>query len=190
MKNSKLYTKSGDKGETGLIGGSRVLKSNLRISSYGDVDELNSFVGLLVSCMKEKSLLKKEVALLLKVQSTLFNLGSNLACEEEKREKFDLPQVTQQIVFDIEKNIDALDSELPKLTNFILPGGDICASYAHVCRTVCRRVERSLVELKKESVILPDNGLELINRLSDYFFVLSRKINYDAKQDEILWSKS
>ena len=178
----KVYTKTGDKGETSLVGGSRVLKSDLQIDLYGEVDELNSRIGLLVVHTDDD----KAVVLLRKIQSCLFDLGSNLACEEEKKEKFNLPQLAENEVKEIESEIDRINAYLPELKNFILPGGSVASSFAHLCRTSCRRVERLLVGFSSQGE-LPAFSLEYMNRLSDYFFVLARFLNLQKSVEDIPW---
>lgn len=186
MKKSKLYTKTGDEGETGLVSGNRTLKSDLRIDLYGELDELNSRIGFTCSLMGND--FKNSYDFLHLVQSAIFDLGSNLACEVENRSKFNLPQISDEFVLEIEKEIDKLDSNLPPLKNFILPGGCLISSSIHLCRTNTRSVERKLVHYHQ--VIgeeLPVNSIVFLNRLSDYLFVLSRDINKQKKIDEIMW---
>ncbi len=181
---AKVYTKTGDKGETSLVSGTRISKGSERIQLYGDLDELNSHIGFLHSFLEDKEILN----LGQKIQSALFDLGSNLACEELMREKFKLPQVSLSIIKELETAIDMMDKELEPLKNFVLPGGSQAAAYSHVCRTVCRRVEVELVrfvELSKESA--PENALIFLNRLSDYYFILGRYLNKKNKSPEILW---
>ena len=191
MKKSKIYTKTGDDGETSLVSGTRTLKSNERIVLYGEVDELNSRIGVLVASLRTDSQFKAQVEFLEEIQSGLFDLGSNLACEAEKRSEWKLPQVATGVVQKIESKIDQMDDELDPLKNFILPGGHISAAQAHLCRTSCRAVERMLVSYQKETgEVLPDNGLSFINRLSDYFFVLSRWINKKMSFGETAWKPS
>lgn len=187
---SKVYTRTGDKGETSLVSGNRVSKASQRIDLYGEVDELNSFMGLLISYMTESTAYEEDVALLKVIQSSLFDLGSNLACELENRKKYKLPQVNGHVIGKLENRMDDLDSKLPKIKNFILPGGHKAASAAHICRTVCRRVERNLVHFEADFEQSPENALTLLNRLSDYFFVLSRHINLQESCEEIEWIPS
>ncbi len=180
----KIYTKTGDEGLTGLVSGNRISKSDDRIDLYGDIDELNSYLGVVHQYLKDKN--AKE--LLYKVQSALFDLGSNLACEEENRSRYKLPQVHLDLVSGLERSMDDMDQELPKLKSFVLPGGSILASHLHVARTICRRVERKLVHFKlKSGENLPENALIFLNRLSDYFFMLSRYVNYKENINEIEW---
>jgi cob(I)alamin adenosyltransferase len=183
VKKSSVYTKGGDKGQTSLVSGARLEKSNPRIDLYGEVDELNSHIGYLLSLDGAKYL---DSALNQKIQSALFDLGSRLACESENWTKFKLPELTEKLLSQIEKEIDSLDSNLTKMKFFVLPAGNAAAAYGHVVRTVTRRVERRLVDFSLGNEI-PHLSLELLNRLSDYFFVVSRYINYKEKISETSW---
>lgn len=185
----KVYTKTGDKGETGLVGGSRVSKADIRLETYGEVDELNSQLGMLRSFLaREKGDFGVETQILKETQSALFTLGSNLASEKASREKFKLPNLGSNLIKKLESEIDRLDEKLEPLKNFILPDGTMAASAAHIARSVCRRAERRFVafslELPGEA---PENGLELLNRLSDYLFTLSRYINKTQGEEETVW---
>lgn len=191
MKKSKIYTRSGDKGETSLVSGTRTRKSDLRISMYGEVDELNSRIGWALSLIRGSTEYQSVVERLERIQSSLFDLGSNLACEEIKRTEWKLPQVTAENVQALENDIDEMDLVLEPLKNFILPGGHQRGAAIHLCRTSARSVERKMVDFKLEiGEELPDNGLEFINRLSDYFFVLSRWINKQEGVLETPWKPS
>ena len=184
MKKASVYTKTGDGGLTGLVGGTRIIKSDPRINLYGEVDELNSCIGFAMSLMTEAD----DKNLLLKIQSSLFDLGSNLACEKEKRAQFNLPHVKVALILDIEKEIDRLDATLPPLKHFILPGGTPVAAAFHVCRTVCRRVEREMVGFEASHPgEIPTHSIEYINRLSDYFFILARALNLQLGVKEREW---
>lgn len=184
MKKSALYTRTGDMGTTALVGGTRIKKSDPRIHLYGEVDELNSFIGLAVSFL-DKSF---EKSFFTEIQSSLFDLGSNLACEKESRAQFKLPQVKESLIKNIETEIDKMDATLKPLHNFILPGGSSEASTFHVCRTVCRRVERQMVDFEEQHPgEIPESALRFINRLSDYFFVLARFVNQIRNIEEISW---
>jgi cob(I)alamin adenosyltransferase len=188
MKKSKVYTKTGDKGQTGLVSGNRTLKSDIRIDLYGELDELNSRIGISASQLALDLEFQQIVNFIHHIQSAIFDLGSNLACEIENRAKFNLPQLSDEFITDIELEIDKLDSELPELKNFILPGGSVVAATLHVCRTNARTVERKLIhyyETTKEE--LPQNSMIFLNRLSDYFFVLARYVNHAKKVEEISW---
>lgn len=178
----KLYTKTGDKGKTSLLGGKKVAKSHERIESYGTIDELNAFVGLLKDQPEVEMRLKQQ---LYWIQETLFSLGSILATENEFK-GFELPQITEVEITQLEQWIDHYDGQLPELKNFILPGGHQTVSYCHVCRTVCRRAERSITRLAEHEE-LDDNILPFINRLSDYFFILARKLAKTLDVPETPW---
>ncbi len=177
----KVYTRKGDAGETSLIGGVRVGKDSLRIDAYGTVDELNSFVGLLRDQLQDKHAVK----ILIEVQDRLFTLGSLLA-EAPGGSRMKLPQVIQADIDLLEQEIDAMDEVLPPMTSFVLPGGHTTVSTTHVCRTVCRRAERLVVHLGRDYSIEPIIPMYL-NRLSDYLFVLARKIAHDLKVEETPW---
>jgi cob(I)alamin adenosyltransferase len=178
---NKLYTKTGDKGTTSLIGGAKVSKSNDRINSYGNVDELNAQIGLLRDQDIKKSIKKQ----LLEIQENLFRLGSLLASEPDFK-GFELPQITIAHVNQLEGWIDEYDKVLPVLKNFILPGGHIAVSICHVCRTVCRRTERGIIKIAENGTV-DENILAFVNRLSDYFFILARQISKDLDVPEIPW---
>lgn len=181
----KVYTKTGDKGITSLVGGTRVPKTHDRLEAYGTVDELNSFLGLLITYVADG----QDVAFLQRVQNCLFVVGSYLATDQAKMSLKSASVVTPVMVVEMENEIDRLDALLPSLSAFVLPGGSRGAALCHVCRTVCRRAERRILTLSAEVEIAPEL-LAYMNRLSDYLFVLSRKINLDAKKDEIFWNNS
>jgi cob(I)alamin adenosyltransferase len=188
MKKSKIYTRTGDQGETGLVSGNRTLKSDLRIDLYGELDELNSRLGFACSLMVGQLEFQQTINFFHDVQSAIFDLGSNLACEVENRNKFKLPQISNDFILELEHQIDKLDAELPELKNFILPGGSSVSSAIHLCRTNARSVERKLVhyfDITQEE--LPINSLIFLNRLSDYLFVLARYANKLNKIEEITW---
>ncbi|MFA5583018.1 MAG: cob(I)yrinic acid a,c-diamide adenosyltransferase [Bacteriovoracaceae bacterium] len=188
MKKSKVYTKTGDKGTTALVSGARISKADQRIDLYGQVDELNSRVGMMVSYMQEMKLFEAEINFLHRVQSVLFDLGSQLATEVENREKYKLPKVKTEFIAEMEKEIDRMDSHLEPMKYFILPGGCKAASAAHLCRTGTRFVERLLVAFAESTnEELPENSVQFINRASDYFFVLARYIEKKAGGNEISW---
>lgn len=181
---TKIYTKTGDKGDTGLFGGPRVPKYSLRIEAYGTVDELNAFIGLAVVEIKDK-----EIKILLeKIQNELFIVCSNLATPDlDKNDKLNIPVVDEKFILDIEKSIDYFEEKLEPLKNFILPGGSKGSAFLHVCRTVCRRAERRVVELSSKEKI-NENIIILLNRLSDLFFVLSRYENHLSGIPDIKWN--
>ena len=188
MKKSRIYTKTGDKGETSLVSGNRISKSNLRIDLYGELDELNSRVGVCASQLEADLEFQQIVNFLHILQSAIFDLGSNLACEDENRLKYKLPQLTDEFITDLEQEIDRLDSELLPLKTFILPGGSVVSANIHLCRTNARKVERKLVYFNQtEGEPLPGNSLIFLNRLSDYFFVLARYVNKTKGVNEIPW---
>ena len=165
----KIYTKTGDEGMTSLVGGKRVKKCCARLDSYGSVDELNSFIGLLVTYITDEA----DIAFLQKVQRELFMVGGSLATDLSVSEA--RCEVTQAMISDIESEIDRLSAALPPLRSFVVPGGSRAAALAHVCRTVCRRAERCVFALIEEGGAVEENVAVYLNRLSDYFFVLARK---------------
>ncbi len=177
----KVYTRNGDKGETGLLGGTRVPKYDLRIEAYGTVDELNSFLGML----RDTPGTQPEHALLQSIQERLFTLGSYLATDDENTKVF-RPDLQEQDVVALELSIDSMEDGLPLLKNFVLPGGHISNSLAHVCRTICRRAERLVVHLAAEKPVEP-LVISYLNRLSDWLFVYARTLTHRAKQLEVLW---
>ena len=180
----KIYTKTGDKGETGLFGGERVRKDSLRISAYGTIDELNAFIGLAITEVKDTGV-KSE---LLKIQNHLFVLGSDLATPtNDKTEKLNIQRTPASFYTDIEKLIDKYDTQLEELKNFILPGGSKSSALLHICRTICRRAEREVVSLKN-TVTIGDNIIIFLNRLSDLLFVLSRFENKVSNYPDIIWN--
>jgi len=179
----KIYTKTGDKGTTSLVSGKRVLKSELRINTYGTVDELNSFTGYLNSMDIDKH--SKKV--LSRIQNLLFTIGSNLALDD-KSEKFSLPEITDEHTKFLENEIDFMEKGLPPLSGFIIPGGDRRVAMTHVCRTVCRRAERLFVELSQKEELQMEIG-NFINRLADFYFMMARKFMKDFDVDPILWDK-
>ena len=182
---SKVYTKTGDKGTTSLIGGTRVKKSDIRINSYGTVDELNSFVGLLATYVEEQD----TTELLAEMQNVLFNIGCNLAMGENFKKEIKESVVADVLIEHVEKAIDRMQAAIPELKSFVIPGGSRSASIAHVCRTVCRRAERLIIALDETSEV-DKNLMAYVNRLSDYFFVLSRYLNNIEKVDEKNMAKS
>ncbi len=182
MKKSHVYTKSGDKGTTSLVGGTRISKTDVRLEAYGTVDELNSNLGVLISYLPDE----RDKEFLHQVQRTLFSIGSYLATDQEKTELREASLVKSDQVEAIEHEIDRVDETLPALTAFVFPGGSRGAAFCHVCRTVCRRAERRILALASQVEISSDL-LAYINRLSDYLFVLSRKINIKEKGKEIFW---
>lgn len=188
MEKSMIYTKTGDKGMTSLVGGQRVSKTDLRLEAYGTVDELNSQLGLLLTEVSDAS----DHALLNEVQNHLFVVGGYLATDQSTTQLRAQSVVTPAMIESLEKAVDEIDSSLLKLRAFVLPGGTRGASMAHVCRTVCRRAERRILALnnqlkERDEAELDANVLSYMNRLSDFLFVLARKMNIIEGQDEIIW---
>jgi cob(I)alamin adenosyltransferase len=179
----KIYTKTGDKGKTSLIGGTKVLKSHWRINSYGTVDELNAHIGLLSDYFQ-----KEECNMVLReVQDRLFTVGSSLACDPEKESKLKIPDLKESDVVYLEEEIDRMNEFLPAMTSFVIPGGHIAVSQAHVARCVCRRAERSCVFLHDQGEFVDELVIKYLNRLSDYLFVLSRYLAHALGAQEIPW---
>lgn len=184
----KIYTKTGDKGTTALFGGTRVPKYNLRIESYGTVDELNSHIGLI----RDQKIDSKIIDTLIKIQNELFTLGAMLATPPEKeilksgKERLNIPKINSSSIEYLENEIDTMNLELPQMTNFILPGGNQTVSFCHIARCICRRAERLATALDENEELNP-NILSYLNRLSDYLFVLARKLTKDLSAKEIPW---
>jgi cob(I)alamin adenosyltransferase len=179
----KIYTKTGDKGETGLFGGERVSKNSPRLEAYGTIDELNSFIGLAITEIKSK-----EIKLLLqKIQNQLFIVGSDLATPDtEKNKKLNITRTPENFYLEIESEIDKYEEKLESLKNFILPGGSKGSAHLHVCRSIARRAERHLVALNS-TVKIGDNIVIFLNRISDLFFVLSRFENKVLNHPDNIW---
>ena len=177
----KIYTKTGDKGQTSLIGGTRVPKHHLRIESYGTVDELNSYIGLI----RDQQVSEYQQNLLKEIQDRLFTIGSALASDPVKS-KMKIPDLHQEDIELLEKEIDTMTAELPELRHFILPGGSYAVSFCHLARCVCRRAERICVHLSEDSFV-DEKVMVYLNRLSDYLFVLSRKLCFDNQIEENKW---
>lgn len=185
MKKSMVYTKTGDQGTTGLVGGTRISKTDIRLESYGTVDELNSQLGLLLTHLTDE----EDRRVVYKVQNKLFTVGSYLATDQEKTKLNDASVIQLADIQELESQIDIIDEQLPPLNKFILPGGCHEAALCHVCRTVCRRAERRILTLAL-NVHVDGNVIAYINRLSDYLFILSRKMNINNKTEEIFWDKT
>ena len=177
----KVYTKTGDKGDTSLFGGKRVPKYDLRINAYGTSDELNSWIGIL----RDQEIDTSYISVLLEIQDRIFTLGSQLAADPDKP-KLKMPKLEEKDIQLLEKEMDIMSVDLPEMTNFTLPGGHTTVSYCHVARTVCRRCERLVVELARDETI-DALIIQYLNRLSDYLFVLSRKITQDLGVKEAIW---
>ena len=184
----KIYTKTGDTGTTALYGGTRVPKHHLRIEAYGTLDELNSHIGLI----RDQDIDKKSIQALVKIQNELFTLGAMLATPPEKqllksgKERLNIPKINEESILFLEDQIDHMNLELPEMTHFILPGGHQTVSFCHIARCVCRRSERLATALNETETINPDI-LTYLNRLSDYLFVLARKLSKDLQAEEIKW---
>ncbi|MGV8879264.1 MAG: cob(I)yrinic acid a,c-diamide adenosyltransferase [Sphingobacteriaceae bacterium] len=177
----KIYTKTGDKGTTSLIGGTRVPKHHIRIESYGTIDELNSHIGLL----SDQQIGQRERDVLKEIQDRLFTIGANLASDPAKS-KMKIPDLMEADIALLENEIDRMQEMLPPLKHFILPGGNNAISFCHISRCVCRRAERIVVHLQEESVVDVKVSVYL-NRLSDYLFTLARKIGFDDQVAEKTW---
>jgi cob(I)alamin adenosyltransferase len=179
---TRIYTRTGDRGETGLGGGQRVPKDHARIAAYGTVDELSSVLGVAVA----SGLVPRLASELQRVQNELFHLGADLCVREEDKARMPGPQVEARHVEALERTIDELNGELGPLTNFILPGGSPGAAHLHVARTVCRRAERLLVALMRDEAV-GEHTLEYLNRLSDALFVMARWENHSRGVADVLW---
>ncbi|MFC2100557.1 cob(I)yrinic acid a,c-diamide adenosyltransferase [Bacteroidota bacterium] len=177
----KIYTKKGDKGETSLLGGTRVPKFHGKIEAYGTIDELNSFIGLL----RDQDIDKNSKDVLIKIQEELFEAEAILAADSEKSVE-GIPRIKEDDIIFLEKEIDKMNLDLPELTSFILPGGHQTVSLCHVVRTICRRAERLTIKLA-ETYEIDDLIIKYLNRLSDYFFILARKFTQDYNSNEITW---
>lgn len=184
----KIYTKTGDKGQTSLIGGTRLPKQHVRIEAYGTVDELNSHIGLLRDVIEDKTTFD----LLISIQDRLFTIGSHLAADPEKNlptgqaGKMQLPPILEEDVVALETAIDKINEQVPEMKSFVLPGGHIYVSYCHIARCVCRRAERAVLRLAENEKI-EEIHAKYLNRLSDYLFMLSRWITMDKNATEIPW---
>jgi len=182
MKITKVYTKTGDKGETSIIGGIRVKKSCERLEAYGTVDELSSHLGLLAALLPDGD----DKTLIIRIQNNLFNVCSNLATDQSQTPLYDSAKLADGEIEYLEKEVDRIMKLLPERQGFVLPGGCVAAAQAHVCRTVCRRAERRIVALSEVAQITPEIQ-QYVNRLSDYLFVLAKKINFNTNVSEIIW---
>jgi len=191
----KIYTKTGDKGKTALIGGTKVPKSHIRIETYGTVDELNSYIGLVndhitssFSAKPANETAKNDLnAFLKEIQDRLFTIGSALACDPEKETKLSIPDLHAEDIKALEDGMDKMDEELPEMRSFILPGGHVAVSTCHVARCICRRAERLCVGMQEEGLAVEPLVLQYVNRLSDYLFVLARFIAHRLDAPEISW---
>lgn len=179
----KIYTKTGDQGKTSLIGGTKVPKSDLRIEAYGTVDELNSFIGLLGDYLVDDAI----KTLLKEIQDRLFTIGSSLACDPEKEPLMKIPDLKEDDIILLENEMDKMNEALPLMKNFIIPGGHVAVSTAHIARCVCRRAERLCVRLKEDGSFVEPLVIKYLNRLSDFLFVLARYIGHLLQVAEIVW---
>ena len=184
MKITKVYTRTGDQGETSLVGGVRIKKSHIRLEAYGTVDELSAHLGLLVAMLETG----EEHDFLIRVQNNLFNVCTHLATDQSQTPLYDSAKLADGEIEVLEHKVDEIMNLLPERQGFILPGGTQAAAQAHVCRTVCRRAERRIVALSEVAQISPET-LQYVNRLSDYLFVLAKKINFNTGVSEIIWQK-
>ena len=184
----KVYTKTGDKGTTSLFGGTRVPKHHVRIESYGTVDELNSYIGLI----RDQDINPEYKAILIEIQDRLFTVGAIMATPPEKevlkngQPRLNINRISNQDIELLETQIDSMDADLPPMTHFVLPGGHTTVSYCHVTRCVCRRAERLATHLNEIEPI-DEQVLTYLNRLSDYLFVLARKLSHDLHAEEVKW---
>ncbi|MFB0904490.1 MAG: cob(I)yrinic acid a,c-diamide adenosyltransferase [Nonlabens sp.] len=184
----KIYTRTGDAGTTALFGGTRVPKHNLRIDSYGTVDELNSWMGLI----RDQDISAHTTKMINSIQHHLFTVGAILATPPEKevlkngKDRLNISKISDEDIRVLEEEMDLMNEELPEMTHFILPGGHPAVSYCHITRTVCRRAERLASELN-ENTPIDAQILKYLNRLSDYLFVLARKLSKDLQAEEIKW---
>jgi cob(I)alamin adenosyltransferase len=179
----KIYTKTGDSGKTSLIGGTKVPKSDIRIESYGTIDELNSFIGLVNDHLKDDH----SKGCLREIQDRLFTIGSSLACDPDKEPLMKIPDLKETDIFFLEKEIDRMNEELPPMKNFILPSGHIAVSTIHVTRCVCRRAERICVNMQVHAMFIEPLIIKYLNRLSDYLFVLGRYVAFKLNVEEVPW---
>ncbi len=182
MKITKVYTRTGDRGKTSIIGGIRVSKASERLEAYGTVDELSSHLGLLAAMLPEGD----DRNIIIRIQNNLFNVCTNLATDQSKTPLYDSAKLADGEIELLEQEVDKMMQLLPERQGFILPGGTQVAAQAHVCRTVCRRAERRIVALSEVVQISPETQ-QYINRLSDYLFVLAKIINFNAGVSEIIW---
>jgi len=177
----KIYTKTGDKGQTSLIGGTRVPKHHIRIEAYGTVDELNSHIGLI----RDQHIDQHSKEILIEIQDRLFTIGSSLASDPEKS-RMKIPDLNEEDITLLELQIDKMNETLPEMRSFVLPGGHPTVSYCHIARCVCRRAERLTIHLSEQDYV-NELVIKYLNRLSDYLFVLARKFTFDLKAEEIPW---
>ena len=185
MKITKVYTRRGDQGQTSLVGGQRVSKASVRLEAYGTVDELSSHLGLLAAMLPEGH----EKDLVERIQNNLFNVCTNLATDQDQTPLSPSSHLPEGAIKELEDEVDSIMHELPERQGFILPGGTQEAAQAHVCRTVCRRAERRIVALAEEATVSPEVQ-QYVNRLSDYLFILAKKLNFLAGKSEKVWQNA
>ncbi len=185
MKITKVYTRGGDKGQTSLVGGQRVSKASRRLEAYGTVDELSAHLGLLASWLQEGH----EKEMVLRIQNNLFNVCTNLATDQAETPLYASAHLAEGEIELLEHEVDTIQHLLPEAQGFILCGGTQEAAQAHVCRTVCRRAERCIVAHAEEALVSPE-VLQYVNRLSDYLFVLAKKLNFLAGKQEKIWQNA
>jgi cob(I)alamin adenosyltransferase len=179
----KIYTKTGDKGTTSLIGGTKVPKSHIRIESYGTVDELNSFIGWLSDQLSQEDIRNY----LRSIQDRLFTIGSSLACDPDKEPLMKIPDLKENDLASLEMEIDQMTDQLPPMKSFLLPAGHVIVSSAHIARTVCRRAERTCVSMVEQELFVDPLVIKYLNRLSDYLFVLARYLASQLEVKDIPW---
>ena len=190
MKITKVYTRTGDKGMTDLVGGVRISKTDPRLEAYGTTDELSSHLGLLAAMMaNDEHPLEEERQMLVRCQNNLFIIGSYLAIDQSQIPLYDFAKLPDGETTLLEERIDQLMATLPEKQGFVLPGGTVSAAQCHVCRTVCRRAERRILELAQHAHV-DDYIPQYVNRLSDYLFVLAKIINFNAGKSENLWQNT
>jgi cob(I)alamin adenosyltransferase len=180
---TKIYTKTGDKGTTSLIGGTKVFKNNIRIETYGTVDELNSYLGLVADYTPDghqRNVLKQ-------IQNRLFVIGASLACDPDKQTGMHIPDLKEEDISLLETEIDSMNNTLPVMKNFILPGGNPAVSFMHIARCVCRRTERLCVSMQQSNLFIELLIIKYLNRLSDYLFVLARFTAQELHVTEVIW---
>ena len=189
--NMKIYTRTGDKGETGLIGGKRLSKNDPRIIAYGCIDELNSNIGLVIALLKNRDLFSDLIDILILIQNELFIVGSDLADPNYSIEnKYKTPRVQERMALNLESLIDRFEKELKPITFFILPGGSIEASYVHMARSIARRAETAVVAVISKGQTINPAILIYVNRLSDFLFIAARIINNRLKIGDVAWKSS
>ena len=179
----KIYTKTGDLGKTSLIGGTKVPKNNLRIETYGTIDELNSYIGLTNDHLADEN----AKMMLKEIQDRLFTIGSSLACDPDKAPAMKIPDLKEDDISLLEKEIDKMNEILPEMKSFILPGGHVAVSTTHITRCICRRAERLCVDMQEHDLFVDPLVIKYLNRLSDYLFVLARYIGHILKIAEVTW---